>query len=286
MGQAAVDLPDPLEAEQASAAPGGVDDLLAQLAGDEIDRLLAEADEDAGGAPVAPSALDDLDDGEVAALEAADAEIAEDLRRTEAAAAAAIAEDIAAPAASPAATESPPTPLQVQEAAPADLPAAATAPTPAAANATGSDDSAEPATALFPAGAVEKVLTEDTAGRSSSAEPTATATPPAEAAPGAEADSEARAAERGALGEAPADPAGAVDAASITSRALAHQDAHADEIEDDAPLPILLRPLGWLSAPLNGAPDWVRETIGKVAIVTLVNAVAVIAYVMLFRAKH
>src|SRR6187551_2698151 len=45
MGQASVDLPDSLEMPPA-AALAGTDDLLAQLAGDEIDRLLAEADDD------------------------------------------------------------------------------------------------------------------------------------------------------------------------------------------------------------------------------------------------
>jgi hypothetical protein len=48
MGKSAVDLPDPLEQSApeplTSSAPAGVDDLLAQMAGDEIDRLLAEAD--------------------------------------------------------------------------------------------------------------------------------------------------------------------------------------------------------------------------------------------------
>ena len=48
MGQSVVDLPDPLEhavpQPLTSSAPAGVDDLLAQMAGDEIDRLLAEAD--------------------------------------------------------------------------------------------------------------------------------------------------------------------------------------------------------------------------------------------------
>jgi hypothetical protein len=42
MGQAAIDLPDPLSAGSVSSA--NTDDLLAQLAGDEIERLLAEAD--------------------------------------------------------------------------------------------------------------------------------------------------------------------------------------------------------------------------------------------------
>ena len=50
MGQAAVDLPDPLDVPPA-ASLSGTDDLLAQLAGDEIDRLLAEANEDAAHPP-------------------------------------------------------------------------------------------------------------------------------------------------------------------------------------------------------------------------------------------
>jgi len=48
MGQAAVDLPDPLESPP-PAAKTSTDDLLSQLAGDEIDRLLAEAELSAGG---------------------------------------------------------------------------------------------------------------------------------------------------------------------------------------------------------------------------------------------
>src|SRR4051794_41818047 len=43
MGKAALDLPDPLQAPPGEAMTSA-DDLLAQLAGDEIDRLLAEAE--------------------------------------------------------------------------------------------------------------------------------------------------------------------------------------------------------------------------------------------------
>jgi hypothetical protein len=50
-------------------------------------------------------------------------------------------------------------------------------------------------------------------------------------------------------------------------------------------LPLYLRPLEWLSAPLEACPETLREVIGKVAIVTLVNALAVLAYVLLLR-KH
>ena len=46
---------------------------------------------------------------------------------------------------------------------------------------------------------------------------------------------------------------------------------------------LLLRPLVLINAPLDSYPDRVREAVGKVAVVTLVNAVAVIAYVVIFR---
>ena len=45
MAQTAVDLPDPLGGKSdGGAALKSADDLLAQLAGDEVDRLLSEAD--------------------------------------------------------------------------------------------------------------------------------------------------------------------------------------------------------------------------------------------------
>src|SRR5687768_9013067 len=52
MGQATVDLPDPLESHS-SAGLAGTDDLLAQLAGDEIDRHLGGADD--AGEPAPPA---------------------------------------------------------------------------------------------------------------------------------------------------------------------------------------------------------------------------------------
>src|SRR3954471_17777410 len=60
MGQAAVDLPDPLETPphpDASDGAAGTDELLSQLAGEEIDRLLADADvdRDAVGGPASSS---------------------------------------------------------------------------------------------------------------------------------------------------------------------------------------------------------------------------------------
>ncbi len=54
MGQATVDLPDPLKSP-APTTSGGTDDLLAQLAGEEIDRLLADADVEASSAAQSPT---------------------------------------------------------------------------------------------------------------------------------------------------------------------------------------------------------------------------------------
>jgi len=48
---------------------------------------------------------------------------------------------------------------------------------------------------------------------------------------------------------------------------------------------ILLRPLEWLNAPLNACSDALREALGKVAIMTLINALAILLYVIFLR-KH
>lgn len=53
-----------------------------------------------------------------------------------------------------------------------------------------------------------------------------------------------------------------------------------------AVVPVSLRVLAWISSPLEACPDHVREAIGKVAIVTVVNAVAILAYALFFRAHH
>jgi hypothetical protein len=48
-------------------------------------------------------------------------------------------------------------------------------------------------------------------------------------------------------------------------------------------VPLLVRVLEWINAPLAGLSDGVRMAIGKVAIVTMFNAIGVFVYVMLFR---
>jgi hypothetical protein len=52
-----------------------------------------------------------------------------------------------------------------------------------------------------------------------------------------------------------------------------------------APLPVWLRPLEWLNSPLSGLTDSARSALGKAALITLFNALVILAYVLLFR-KH
>jgi hypothetical protein len=163
MGQAAVDLPDPLEKPK-PAPTTSADDLLAQLAGDEIDRLLADAD--AGKSPTPASS----------------------------------------PLEPPILIESPPI---VAEAAP--------------------------------------VLEEPTPDRG---------------------DTETGNPERSAL----------------AASELAQQTMDLPDL--DADVPLFLKPLVWLNSPLEMFPEQFRETLGKIAVLTLVNAIAVLAYVVLFRRHH
>jgi hypothetical protein len=48
-------------------------------------------------------------------------------------------------------------------------------------------------------------------------------------------------------------------------------------------IPFYLLPLVWINAPLAKYSDDVRDMIGKIAITTLINAMAVLIYVLLFR---
>lgn len=46
---------------------------------------------------------------------------------------------------------------------------------------------------------------------------------------------------------------------------------------------ILLKPLEWMNRPLQACSDTVREALGKVAIMTLINALAILVYVLFLR---
>ncbi|MGD0462520.1 MAG: hypothetical protein ABSB74_08530 [Tepidisphaeraceae bacterium] len=51
----------------------------------------------------------------------------------------------------------------------------------------------------------------------------------------------------------------------------------------DRPVPIYLKPLVWINAPLDACPPGARAILGNAALVTLVNALAVLAYLFFWR---
>lgn len=207
MGQAAVDLPDPLNAPPpADAAVVNTDDLLAQMAGEEIDRLLAEQD-----------------------------------------------------------GERPPKP------APAPAPPK-TAPNSAAPSApTVSPDKAKPTVAE----GLSNVLGALAPAADVAPDPVAKLAAPA--APSSNGKTTAELLDE----ELAAD-----EARAALSSAKLKDKPDAAEAESSSPAPLPLRVLAWVSAPLDACPDHVREAIGKVAILTTVNAIAVLVYVVFFRPHH
>jgi hypothetical protein len=205
MGQSVVDLPDPLEHAVPQPltlpSPAGVDDLLAQMAGDEIDRLLAEAD---------------------------------------------------APRETPAA-------VHPQKSVPGE---AAATPTPVV------------------AGAAEPLAM---AGRDTPAGEPAAPVPVAEVV-SSEVDLESAMTgdERSAL-DLPREPS---QVALPADGVVFDQDEDDDAPQEaDESLPFYLKPLEWLNAPLEALPEGGREAVGKIALLTFFNAMAVLIYVIVFR-KH
>jgi len=59
--------------------------------------------------------------------------------------------------------------------------------------------------------------------------------------------------------------------------------ADAQAVQDPDYVPIYLKPLVWINAPLGACPAIVRQMLGNAGIVTLVNALAILTYVCLFR---
>ncbi len=257
MGKAAVDLPDPPDrpAQAAPDAPANVDDLLAQMAGDEIDRLLSEADEPhakpAAPKPVAKEAMasrpieapqtgaNATNAAQLPSATAVDPEV--DAQLDELYAQLDSHGAAASAAVVPPGASEPFRPTEVAAAITSKEKFIATQPSVA-------DGVRVPA-----AEKLKPPVTDPPPPKGASAQDAVAAT--------AEAMS---AEERAALsmGMAIEDPAAAVD--------------EADTAEEQ--IPVLL-------TPLAGGPEWLRELAGKLALLTLFNAAAVLVYVFLFR-KH
>lgn len=255
MGQATLDLPDPLS-QPAHGSAVNADDLLSQLAGDEIDRLLAEAEverpeEDAAtpalAAPInAPPSTEEALNQELdelhSALQEPDATPAGEEPRS--AGQASSKTDLSTPESkAQLSTEL----NQLFDAINNPEPSTPPADLPAAAQALDQDLSASAAQSL--------PKTEEAA-------------PPA-------ATENISPVEKSTLDPAPEQ-----------SEELAATAALLESIEPTsppAPLPIWLRPLEWLNAPLAGLSDSARSALGKAALITLFNAIVVLLYVLLFR---
>ncbi len=253
------------EAAAGAANAGKADDLLAQLAGDEIDKLLADADEKAGTPTepepaAAPAAVADVDDKELAKTASAEAS----------AEAAAVAPAVLAALGEPLA------PL---------VPLASTTPPPAAVAEAAKEPVAEETDAAL-AGELDKLFDElkkdpepdapdSPAGLAAPVEPA----PVAEQAPAAEQTAET--------------PAVAIDdATTAEERGGLIEEVAEEPAEDDTTrvivevkLPIYLRPLEWINAPFAFLPDRARDLLGTIGIVTLMNAAAILVYLRLMR-KH
>lgn len=216
MGQATVDLPDPLE--NAPAPLTNADDLLAQLAGQEIDRMLADSDVEAEHAGDGTAGHTAPGGAEITSDPAYQKELDDLFNQLQAAP----IEDMTVQGAPP--VEPAP--------APAEL-AAAIAPPPA------------------------------------SAEAPAAVPQPLPAAPPAPAEQPTTAAEREAL-NAPPDLATTIEQAVV-------------EVHRQRTGP-LVRALELINFPFSACPDAVRDLLGQFAILTFMNAIAVLLYLLIFRA--
>ena len=249
MGQATVDLPDPMQpAPMTAMSP---DDLLAQLAGDEIDRLLAEVesetppDEQPVRAPIIPlPSFSDPPTPESGAAPAEPAGLSTQAAEVDAAVNAQL-DDLFAQLA----LEGPEIPGALST---------ADGPAPTVPQLPEMPGDASPAAAV----AARDV-------DSTESEPSAAATDSELAArAAADTDGDTSAAERNALADTQMNEV----AAEIQAELIA------------APsLPAYLRPLEWLNAPLAAFPDPVRDLVGKIAILTTANAVSILVYVFFFR---
>ncbi len=253
MGQATLDLPDPLDAATVGASPSA-DDLLSQLAGDEIDRMLASNDVDrnpGAGADTAPRATqinhveepatDVARQSAIAATPNVDPDINAQLD--------ALFDDLTSP------KSEQPAPAEDQS----------TPPDPIAETAT------DPAAAIIAASTTALQQALQPAPSSASLAPTV-----------AQEDLDTLA-ERAALTAPLPEPEPEADPRTQIQSSLAEAEAHYHQNK----LPFYLRPLEWINAPFAALPDPLRETLGKIGLLTLFNAAAVLAYVLIFRRhKH
>jgi hypothetical protein len=235
MGQAAVDLPN--SSDKNSAPLQSADDLLSQMAGAEIDRMLADADaEKEPEAPAKPAVVAESAAVTGEAQDAYKAEVDELFRQLDS-------------------VPLPPKPAPVKQ----PVSAAPPAPFPEVA-APAAEVQLEPQATAAPVEASES---------ESDPVPTALAEAPLEPPP--QEDQSVPAEEN----PAPAETPSPIDVAAAIEIAVA-------EVEKER-AGLLVRILQVINAPFASCPDTLRELLGKLAILTLMNSMGVLLYIVLFR---
>lgn len=255
MASAAIDLENP--PVQSTESPADADQMLSQLAGHEIDRLLAEADNGLHPGGATPEEIEKAEAKAVAGETAKDEksltgqldELFNELH-----------EGKNAPQ-NPVVTPSPqPAPTPVAKAPPAGATAEEKASLTNQLDALfcelKQEESNKPAqgAAEVPSEPAERTAVLEAAGFES--KPQATA-----------AEAFAKDPERAAV----------LDAAGFDSGTSDH--------DSDEPPPFYVKILRLINAPVLRQPEFVRQAIGRAAVVTLINSMLVIGYVLIFR-KH
>lgn len=278
MGKAASELPadtlDPTEMSEKAAAAVDVDELLAQMAGEEIDRLLSEADDPhdrpaKASSPAVTPTPEPAPVVETIAPPAAEAtaEVDEAVSRQldELFEAATAGDDAAAEAPAP----EPVAPVAaIQPPSPTPPPAPASAPA-----APGADDP------------LAKQLDDLFAQLEGGGSPAAPEAAPAVAQAPAPVAAPTVAPPAPSVVEEPAATSALERSALDAPMPAVEILVEGHEAEDES-LPWYLKPLEWINAPLDSLPDPLRELIGKLGLLTLFNACAVLVYVYVFRKHH
>jgi hypothetical protein len=270
MPRTAVNLPDPTQ-NPARGVVNNADDLLSQMAGEELDRLLSEAESqpaEASGfelpgesAPDAGEAslnelFDELDDKDLPTLaeDETPAPVPPPFSK------APIGEPVKAPAAAPA-------PAPVAK-APAPAPKAAEKPLSAADDLAAEMEADERAHAEALRRMKQGGQVDEAPAQQASFAPKV----------GAAAVEEAAVAEAAAASTVPVEQPVTIDP---DLAALGEEEPQ--YVPSEPSTPFLVRLLEWMNAPLAGVSAGMREVMGKIAIITTLNAIGVFVYVLFFR---
>jgi hypothetical protein len=263
MPRTAVNLPDPTQTP-ARGAVSNADDLLSQLAGEELDRLLSEAD----SAPADASGFELPDEQARDAGEASLDELFNELDDKELPT---LAEDDTPPPAPPPPFSKAPIAEVAPKATPAPKPLEA-APTPAPpsnADALAAEMEADERAHAAALRRMKQGGADDAETAAPAQASTAVESPVPPAAP--------------VVADAP-EPAEPVDQAVTIDPDLSALAENPPQFELAAPPPpFVVRLLEWINAPLAGVSVGMRESMGKIAIITTINAIGVFVYVLFFR---